>query len=222
MKRKLLFGICLVLSIGRGAYAQKVISEGTITYNIAIQNNKKEAQQAGGFNNATTTIILKGGLSRTDMVSTLGNETTIHDSKNGTAVILKEYSGQKLMITLTKENWIAKNKRSAGINFETAVETRVIEGYTCNKATAKLSDGSAIMVYYANSVNAFNKEYDPLFKNLPGLPVQYEFEKNNLRFIYTLNKVDLNAVAVSRFDTPKSGYRVMTYDESQQGKKESQ
>ena len=48
----------------------------------------------------TTTVYLKGNNSRTDMVSPLGKEITIFNSKSDNAVILKEFSGQKLMITL--------------------------------------------------------------------------------------------------------------------------
>ena len=45
----------------------------------------------------------------------------------------------------------------------------------------------AFFVYYAPDINVINKEYDPIFKDLPGLPVQYEFTQGKLTFLYTLS-----------------------------------
>ena len=213
-------GLILMTMMNAFSYAQKTISEGTITYNISTQSDNKSSQ-ADPLSGATNTIYLKGSLSKTEMVSPLGKETTIYDAKTGSGVILKEYSGQKLMITLTKENWINQNKKFEGIVFVPTSETKKIAGYNCTKATAKLKDGSEMIVYYAPEVNINDKNYSQLFKNLPGLAVEYEFESGKLKFKYALASVDPGAVPVSKFDIPKSGYRVMTYDESRIGKKDA-
>jgi GLPGLI family protein len=220
MKNIRIAGVILPTLVSVFSYGQKTISEGTLTYKISTQSENK---LPGGdpLAGATNTVYLKGSLSRTDMVSPLGKETTIYDEKNGAGVILKEYSGQKLMITLTRENWITQNKKFEGIVFETTSERKIITGYNCTKATAKLKDGSIMIVYFAPDVNIINKEYNQTFKNLQGLPVQYEFQSGKLKFIYILATVDLGPVPVAKFDFPKSGYRVMTYDENHQGKKES-
>lgn len=201
-------------------YAQKTISEGTLTYTISTQSDTKTTQP-DPLSGATNTIYLKGSLSKTEMASPLGKETTIYDAKTGVGVILKEYSGQKLMITLTKDNWVSQNKKFEGIVFVPTSETKKIAGYNCTKATAKLKDGSEMIVYYAPEVNINDKNYSQLFKNLPGLAVEYEFESGKLKFKYALASVDPGAVPVSKFDIPKSGYRVMTYDESSIGKKDA-
>ena len=60
---------------------------------------------------ATTTVYIKGSQSRTELLSGLGTEATIHDAKSGTGVILKNYSGQKLMITFNEDDWKKKNKK---------------------------------------------------------------------------------------------------------------
>lgn len=198
------------------AFAQKVISEGTLSYDISIQNGAEKNQV---LNNASFVIYLKGALSRTDMVSNLGSEKTIYDAKAGTAVILKEYSGQKLMITLTKENWTEKNKNAQGVNFVDQNEKKQILNYQCSKAVAKLNDGAVLTVFYTKELIAQNKDYEPLFKNLGGLPLQYEVQSDKLKFIYTVSKIDQAIVSQAKFDTPKSGYRVITYDENKQGRK---
>ena len=202
------------------SYAQKTISEGTITYNISTQLDNKSSQPdpLGG---ATNTIYLKGSLSKIETASSLGKETTIYDAKTGAGVVLKEYSGQKLMITLTKENWINQNKKFEGIVFVNTTETKKIAGYNCTKATAKLKDGSEMTVYYDPEINIKDKDFNQKFKNLPGLAIQYEFESGKMKFKYILASINLDPLQVSKFDIPKSGFRVMPYDENKQGKKDN-
>jgi GLPGLI family protein len=211
--------LLLMLSVSVFSFAQKTVSEGTLVYDIVIQSGNKEPQMADALDGGTVTVLIKGGQSRSDMVSALGKETTIHDTKSGNAVILKEYSGQKLMITLTKDNWQAKNKAYSDIKFDLTEETAVIAGYNCKKAIAKMPNGKSFTVYYSPDLVVSNKEYNATFKNLPGLAMQYEYESGAMRYKYTLSKINFDPVAASKFDFPKSGYRVMTYEENQQMRK---
>ena len=201
------------------AFAQKTISEGTMIYDIVIQSGNKEPQIADALDGGTITTYIKGGQSRSDMVSALGKETTIHDTKAGNAVILKEYSGQKLMITLTKANWEAKNKAYDNIKFEFIDETKIVAGYNCKKAIASMPGGKSIVVYYAPDLVITNKEYNNTFKSLPGLALQYEYESGAMKYKYTLSKINFDPIPASKFDFPKSGYRVMTYEENQKMRK---
>jgi len=218
MKFSRLILVGWIMISGFAAYAQRTVSEGTITYDIFIQSKNAGVKEYGGLSGSKSIIYLKGALSRTEMNSSLGNETTIHNGKTGSAAILKEYSGQKLMITLTKENWETRNKKFDGIIFENTVNTKVIDGYNCKQAVAKLKDGSTISVYYTPELIAMNKEYNQAFKNLAGFPMEYDFETEKLIFKYKLSKIDFSPVPASTFDFPKSGYRVMTFDENKKGK----
>ena len=200
------------------ANAQRNIAEATIVYDMEIQNGGG-SQGGGALTGATTTIYLKGNNSRTDMTSALGKEVTIYNSKTNNAVILKEFSGQKLMITLTKENWVAKHKMYSNIKFEITDETKMIAGYTTKKAIAKMPDGKTFEVYYTPELLPANKDYDPTFNTLPGLAIQYEIESGKMKFKYTLTKINYDVVPVSLFDFPIAGYRVMTYEENQNLKK---
>jgi GLPGLI family protein len=202
------------LTYSINSLAQITISEGTLCYTIHILKANKPGVIA---DSATTNIYLKGGQSRTDFLNSLGSESTILDARTGAAVILKQYSGQKLMITLTKENFIQKNSKYSGLVFTPTNESMKIGDFNCKKATTTFSNGTIFTVYYTNEWNVFNKEYDPMFKNLPGLPVRYQFEKGNLIFQYTLTSVEQNPIAANKFEIPKSGYRIMTYEENVDG-----
>jgi GLPGLI family protein len=196
------------------AWCQKKVSELTLVYDAMITTGSNEPKMADAFDGATTTVYLKGNLSRSELSSALFSSTTIHDSKTGAAVVLREVSGQKLLIRMSPENWIEKNKKYQGIKFTNTNEKKTIAGYTCTKAVATLSDGSTFAVYYTTEIIPENKEYDYQFKNLNGLPLEYELTQGSLKIKYTVSKISLNPVPASKFDIPKGGYREMTYEES--------
>ena len=196
------------------SFGQKNFSEGSLVYNISVETGSSEPKMADMLDGATTTVYLKGNESRTEMVSGLGSEATIYNATTGNGVILKDYSAQKLMITLTPEDWKANNKKYDGITFENTGETADISGFNCQKAIAKLKDGSTFTVYYTTDFNVTNKDYDYQFKTLPGLAVQYEMQNGKMKFKFTLAKINYSVVPASKFEIPKSGYRVLTYQET--------
>lgn len=198
----------------QGAEAQKILSEGTIVYDITVQTGSKEPQLAYMFDGAKTTVYLKGSQSRTEMVSPLGTTTTILDAKNNTGVVLKEYGNQKLLIKMNKQDWDDVNKKYAGIVFTIENEAKNIAGYECQKALAKLKDGSTFIVYFTKELITENKDYDYQFKTLPGLPLEYESSMGNLKVKYTASRIAFDPVPVQRFSVPVSGFRQLSYQES--------
>ncbi len=198
--------------------AQKVITDGTLKYSISIESANGEKQVAGSLNGATLSIFLTKDKSRSEMVSTPGTETTVFDNKVGKGFILKEYSGQKLMITITGDNWLQKNQINSALKFETQEGSTNINGYACKKAIAKSDNGKVYIVYFDPLITIANKTYNNAFSQLAGLPVQYELSSGNLVFKYTLINIVTELTTV-KFDAPKNGFRVMTYEENQQLKK---
>jgi GLPGLI family protein len=100
------------------------------------------------------------------------------------------------------------------MTFTKTGETKNISGYNCMQATAKLADGNTFTVYYTTELVLENKNYDAQFKDLPGVPLEYESVMGNLRVKYSASKISFDPVPVQRFEIPTSGYREMTYDES--------
>jgi GLPGLI family protein len=199
--------------------AQKAANEITLVYNISVQSSSDKTEIARSLEGAVVTVSIKGSQSRSDMTSALGTESNLFDARAGKGFILKEYSGQKLMITMNKENWTQKNQYYQNLKFTTEDGEQVISGYKCRKAVAVLPNGKNITVYYTPEINVSNKQYNNAFTQLPGIPVQYELESGSMKFSYKLSKVSYEPVASSRFEVPKTGYRVMTYEENQQLKK---
>ena len=78
-KKNILMVLLMFLTVS--SFAQKTLSEGTIVYDVVVNTGNKEPQMADALDGATTTVYLKGSKSRTDMVSALGTESNIYDSK---------------------------------------------------------------------------------------------------------------------------------------------
>ena len=197
--------------------AQRRLTEATITYDIVINTSNSKPQAADLLDGATSTIYLKGNSSRSELTSSLGTQATIIDSKIGDVTVLKDYGEQKYMIKMTSDNWRQSNKKYEGISFTYLEEYKIIAGYNCQKAIGKLSDGSTFSVYFTKELLPINKDFQYLNKNLPGLALQYEATLGKMMVTYTVSSVNFNPVSQVKFDLPKSGYRVMTYEESKGG-----
>lgn len=222
MKSSVSFLTALAISLfSLSVQAQKQFTDGSLVYNISISSEKNEASigNASSLDGATLTLYLNPSQSRTEMNSTLGVETTVYNSKKSLGFILKEYSGQKLMITLDGGNWSDKNKLYENLKFIISNDLVDVAGYKCKKATAQLPNGKMFTVYFNPDIVLSNKTYNSSFPQLNGLPIQYEIQSGNLSFKYTLNAMNGENISTSKFEAPKSGFRVMSYEETQQLKK---
>lgn len=197
---------------GLSVFAQKKFTEGTINYDIVINTGTDKPQAADFLDGATSTVYVKGTKSRTEMVSSLGTQATVIDGSS--IAVLKEYGDQKYLIQLTPAEWKEANKKYEGVSFTTTNETKTILGYTCKKAIGKLSDGNTFTVWYTPDLVPENNDFQTANKNLPGLAMQYETSMGNLNVVYTVSKISLAPIPASKFDLPKTGYRIMTYAES--------
>jgi GLPGLI family protein len=206
-----------LISFSTPVKAQKKLTEATITYDIVINTNNTTPKAADLLDGAVSIIYLKGNSSRSELVSSLGTQSTVIDGKTGNVTILKDYGEQKYMISLTPAEWKLSNKKYEGVTFTFENEFKVIAGYNSQKATGKLADGSTFTVYFTRDLLPANKDFQYLNKDLPGLAMQYEANLGKQKVTYTVSSVNFTPVPAAKFDLPKSGYRVMTYEETKPG-----
>jgi GLPGLI family protein len=208
--------VSLVLTLP--VLAQKKFSEGTISYDIVINTGTDKPQNADFLDGATSAVYIKGTKSRSEMVSPLGTQATIIDGTKNAIVILKEYGDQKYMINLTPANWKDANRKYEDVSFTyDNSATKTISGYSCKKATGTLKDGTSFTVWYTPDLVPENKDFQYANRALPGLALEYETNMGNLKVTYTVSKINFNPVPAAKFDLPKAGYRVMSYEESKGG-----
>jgi GLPGLI family protein len=198
--------------------AQKKVNELTLVYDITVESGGENPQMAQMFNGAATTVYIKDNNHRTEAVTSLGQSTTIYNGKTGSAVVLKEYGNQKLLIRMTPADWKSSNNKFEGVQFTTGTETKTIAGYLCTKATGKMTDGTSFTVYYTKEIVPENKDYNAQFSGLDGLVLEYQFTLGKMTVINTASQVRQNAIPPGKFEIPQSGYREMTYAESRKGK----
>jgi GLPGLI family protein len=217
MKSRILI-LSFFLLVAVSLSAQKKFTEGTISYDVVINTGSDKPKNADFLDGTTVANYIKGNKSRTEMVSPLGMLTTIYDSSKNSIVILKDIGEQKYMITLTQADWKDANKKYEGISFtyEEGPEKTIL-GYKCKKATGKLQDGTSYTVWYTPDLVPENRNFQYETRSLPGLALEYEIDSKDQKMTYTVSKISFSPVPASKFDLPKSGYRIMTYAESKGG-----
>lgn len=209
--------LAAVLFLSVLAQAQKKMTEGSVFYDITISTDSEKPQNAEFFNGATNAVYIKPGKSRTEMVSSLGTQSTIISQTTGQKeiTILKEYGEQKYMISLTQADWSDVNKKYENVSFAfDPAATKSIQGFAAKKAIGTLADGTTFTVWYTPDIVVDNKDFQYVNRNLPGLALEYETTLGNLKVTYSASKVSFAPVPAAKFELPKAGYRVMTYRES--------
>ena len=199
------------------SFSQKKLTETTITYDIVINTNDSNPRAADMLDGATSVIYLKGSSSRSEMKSSLGTQATLIDGKSGNVTMLKNYGEQQYMIKFTPKEWAESNKKYEHISFSYLNEFKTIYGYNCQKAIGKLNDSTTFTVYFTRDLVPINKDFEYMNRSLPGLAMQYESIRKDKVVTYTVSDTNYKPIAPSKFELPKSGYRVMTYEESKAG-----
>lgn len=214
MKNKIPVLVILIMMQFHWAFSQKIINEASFKYDIAIETSENNSLRKS-FEGAYIYIFLRSEKSRTDLITKLGQESALYDNAVSAGTILKEYSGQKLMITLTKEDWEEKFADFQGLIFSNTGEEKTINGYECKKAIAKLNDGDEVVVFYAPDLVLKNKTYSYAFSKLNGLPIMFELTSLGLKFKYLLSSISYEPVSVNKFEVSNiSQYRVISYKEA--------
>jgi len=194
--------------------AQKKFSEGSIVYYVVVNTNDPNPKLADGFDGATNTIYIKGKLSRSELVSVFGTQSTIIDGRTGKVDVLKEYGEKKYMISMTPSDWIEANQKYDSVTFTYQDEYKTIAGYSCRKAIGKLKNGESFIVYYTTELIPENQNFQYSNRTLPGLALEYESNLGKNKVIFSASKISFDPVPASKFDLPKTGFRIMTYKES--------
>ena len=194
-------------------FAQKKISEGSIVYNVVVNTNDPTPKLADGFDGATNTIYIKGKLSRSELVSVFGTQSTIIDGRTGNVNVLKEYGDKKYMISMTPADWIEANQKYDSVAFTYLDEYKTIAGYNCRKAIGKLKNGESFTVYYTTELVPENQNFQYSNRTLPGLALEYESSLGKNKVVFSASKISFDPVPASKFDLPKTGFRIMTYKE---------
>ncbi len=193
--------------------AQKIVNEATLMYKVEIKDSITN-QPVQNANSNQYIIYTKGFSSRSDLITSIGSESAVYDSKKGSGYIAKSYSGQKLLINLTKANWFTQNAIFQQLKFNVTSETKNISGYDCKKAISKLASGETIIVYFEPNIQLSNQDYTLAFPELKGLPIVIERESKGKKFTYALVDIIYDNVPSNLFEIVQKNYRIMNYEDA--------
>ncbi len=213
-KRNLLFVFALTTLASFSAFSQKKFTEGSIVYNVSVNTNDPSPKVADGFDGSTNTVYIKGKMSRTELASVFGTQSTIIDGKTGNVTVLKEYGDKKYMIKMEEADWKDANKKYDSVSFTYVEEYKTIAGYNCQKAIGKLPGGETFTVFFTKDLVPENQNFQYSNRSLPGLALEYESVIGKSKVTFTASKVSFNPVPLAKFELPKTGFRIMTYEES--------
>lgn len=211
MKTSLFVIISFCCILQQAAAQQRVVADCTITYSISTEEGNAEKDVTESLKASTKTVYIRGNDSRTDLVTPSFTQSLLYDKSTGSAVILREFGNNKFITRLDAKTWAAENKRYDGMKISFVNnENKTILGYECKKAVIQLKDGSIFTLFYATNIIPSVKEFEYEFKDIPGFVLEFESQEAQSKKIrYTATKINLAPVQASKFDVPKSGYRLL-------------
>ena len=113
--------------------------EGVITFKITYPDNKFSESQMAMFPKLMT-VSVKGTKSRMDMQVAGANTVEIRDHADKSVVALLNIMGQKYSIKQTTSDIEKELAAECKPTVELSAETKVIAGYTCQKAIVTMNN----------------------------------------------------------------------------------
>lgn len=209
MRVRFILAIGCVLFFAAGLQAQRRLTEATLVYKVLRVGADSLDSQSATTEQALSTCYLKGANSRTDLVTSVGKQSTIFISKSPQVVLLKEYGNQRYLTRLTRAQWERSNDRYKDARIDLMPDTGRIKGYRCAKALVTLTDSSVYTIWYTSELLPLNKEFLPLAGAVPGLILSFETWLGNAKVRYEIEQVVMAPVPQLLFDIPESGYRLL-------------
>jgi GLPGLI family protein len=185
---------------------QRIVAECTVVYKV-------ESISDGGLvqEKALKTVYIKSNNARIDLVAPAYVQTTIYNKTTVTATLLRSFGEDKYMTSLNTKQWRKVNAPLDSIQIQFTTDSISILDYACKKALLQLKNGDIITVYYTSSIIPSVREYEYMFKDIPGFVLGYEMTDNaGVKTIFKATQINLyNPVAASKFDIPTKDYRVI-------------
>ena len=170
----------------------------------------------GMLQKATKTVYIKSNNARIDLVAPSYSQSTIYNKTTATATVLRSFGEDKYMTPLNVKQWRKVNAALDSIQIRITNDSISILDYTCKKAILQLKDGVDIIVFFTPAIVPSVREYEYMFKDIPGFVLGYEMmDAAGIKTVFRATQINLyNPVSASRFDIPTKDYRVIAVDDS--------
>lgn len=193
------------------SFAQKKMSEGTITFSLNTSGDVHEALAVMLPDEMIMTI--KGPLTRSDVEMAFGNRTTaIMDMRNQSGTVLLDIMDKKFALKTDKDD-VEDAADDAKFEVIHQSDVKEIAGYKCKKAIIRnKKTGDEMAIYYTDAIESANGKHDPKFKDINGFLMEYVSEVNGVTMKMVAEKVSHEKVSDDVFLVP-SDYKYVTRSE---------
>lgn len=187
----------------------------SISYDIII-NAEKQNSIAEAYNGAVKTIYVKDRRAKLKFVSLIRSQTIFFWYKSPyrqkVATVVKESGKEKYKFYLNEQIWKRFHRSHDSLNYILTSDSLYVLGYKCRKATLPLKEEASLVVYYAPGVKSqVLSAAEPLFGNLPGIPMLYEFRKGKNEITYAATEISFLAIPEAYFKEPTNGYKIRKF-----------
>ena len=181
--------------------------EGEVTYKISYKNLPEEMGMYKAMLPKKTKIVIKNEWSNIEQNMMVVKMNVISNSKTKKSVMLIKGMGQK--IAMETEDTTQQNGSSFTVTKTT--EMKIIEGYKCNKVMLKDTGSNEIVMWITKELPAYKNNNLPDVE-LDGFPMEFSFEKDNMKMRMTASKIDKKKIDDKEFEIPE-GYEKKTPEE---------
>jgi len=189
--------------------------EGVITYKITYPDSKFTESQLAMFPKLMT-ISVKGNKAMTEISTGMGNQKEIIDYVEKTKVGLIDMMGQKFAVKQTSEQIEKENAGGATPKVELSSETKVIAGYTCNKAIVTVDDKGTISTYEVFYTEEFGNKAanfdNPLYKDIDGVLMEFTMKTQQFTMKFSVSNIEKKVISSKLFEIPPD-YKLTTQEE---------
>lgn len=198
--------------------AQDVLTEGAVSFQVSdVKSDNPNVKQVlkGSIND----VHFKGAVSRND-IQMMNGAIRIHrlrDQASQSFDVYMDMMGKQIKVSVPDSVQKSKRKQAeenTNITYDETT-TKVIQGYTCYKATieAMAANGTVqeMEVYITEAIKAPASTISGMPENLKGFPLEYKVKAGETEITYTLKSLN-KTVATDAF-TMANTYIVMPYKE---------
>ena len=186
---------------------QRIVAECTVVYKV----ESHDASDGSMRQKATKTVYIKSNNARIDLVAPAYAQSTIYNKSTGMATVLRSFGEDKYMTSLNAKQWRKLNMPLDSMQIQLTTDSISVLDYSCKKALLQLKNGTTVTVYYTTAIIPFVRDYEYMFKDIPGFVLGYEMVDDlGVKTIFRATQINLyNPVAASKFDIPAKGYRIL-------------
>jgi len=189
---------------------QRIVAECTVVYKV----ESHDASDGSMRQKATKTVYIKSNNARIDLVAPAFAQSTIYNKSTGMATVLRSFGEDKYMTSLNAKQWRKLNMPLDSMQIQLTTDSISVLDYSCKKALLQLKNGTTVTVYYTTAIIPSVRDYEYMFKDIPGFVLGYEMVDDlGLKTIFRATQINLyNPVAASKFDIPTKGYRILSVE----------